>query len=335
MPGIWGDGQRGGIFGAKVDPLLVAELQRRAVEKRQMAQGLESAAKAPSTIGSRAQDWWNNTTFFKPAYDELMGGLTAPGDVMSGAQPTMAADPQTGEFHTDPRLMDRAGALAGAVTLGAGAIPAEANSLRMGIKAYHGSPHSFERFDSSKIGTGEGAQVYGHGDLGVGSGMSHPKSMLDAYELGKKVAAAREKAGVSQTEFFERWAYRGIDDELTPASFDAYSRLEMDPTLRAFMEMGRKGLPLPTEATGWRYGPAPSGGASRNLRDDIDELGVSMAGVENHPDWAGWEWFDSPRQGNRAKHRYEGYLLPEKGSDDEPLFVGVKALSEARKKLAK
>jgi hypothetical protein len=33
----------------------------------------------------------------------------------------------------------------------------------MGIKAYHGSPHDFDRFDMSKIGTGEGAQAYGHG----------------------------------------------------------------------------------------------------------------------------------------------------------------------------
>src|SRR3990167_3625903 len=31
------------------------------------------------------------------------------------------------------------------------------------IRAFHGSPHEFERFDLSKIGTGEGAQVYGHG----------------------------------------------------------------------------------------------------------------------------------------------------------------------------
>lgn len=28
---------------------------------------------------------------------------------------------------------------------------------------YHGSPHKFDRFDASKIGTGEGAQAYGHG----------------------------------------------------------------------------------------------------------------------------------------------------------------------------
>jgi hypothetical protein len=33
----------------------------------------------------------------------------------------------------------------------------------MGAIVYHGSPHKFDKFDSSKIGTGEGAQAYGHG----------------------------------------------------------------------------------------------------------------------------------------------------------------------------
>jgi hypothetical protein len=33
----------------------------------------------------------------------------------------------------------------------------------MGITVWHGSPHKFSKFDSSKIGTGEGAQAYGHG----------------------------------------------------------------------------------------------------------------------------------------------------------------------------
>ena len=31
------------------------------------------------------------------------------------------------------------------------------------ITAYHGSPHEFDEFDTAKIGTGEGAQAYGHG----------------------------------------------------------------------------------------------------------------------------------------------------------------------------
>jgi hypothetical protein len=42
------------------------------------------------------------------------------------------------------------------------AIPRQMNP-QMGAIVYHGSPHKFDKFDSSKIGTGEGAQVYGHG----------------------------------------------------------------------------------------------------------------------------------------------------------------------------
>jgi hypothetical protein len=36
-------------------------------------------------------------------------------------------------------------------------------SVGAAIRAYHGSPHDFEQFSLSKIGTGEGAQAYGHG----------------------------------------------------------------------------------------------------------------------------------------------------------------------------
>lgn len=41
--------------------------------------------------------------------------------------------------------------------------PAIENAVAQGIHAYHSSPYDFDRFDMSKIGTGEGAQVYGHG----------------------------------------------------------------------------------------------------------------------------------------------------------------------------
>lgn len=40
---------------------------------------------------------------------------------------------------------------------------APTNLVGKGIRAYHGSPHDFDKFDISKIGTGEGAQAYGHG----------------------------------------------------------------------------------------------------------------------------------------------------------------------------
>ena len=42
-------------------------------------------------------------------------------------------------------------------------IPGKVPRIPNPIKAYHGSPHDFDKFDLSKIGTGEGAQAYGHG----------------------------------------------------------------------------------------------------------------------------------------------------------------------------
>lgn len=37
------------------------------------------------------------------------------------------------------------------------------SGLTMDLMAYHGTPYRFEKFDASKIGTGEGAQAYGYG----------------------------------------------------------------------------------------------------------------------------------------------------------------------------
>jgi hypothetical protein len=53
-----------------------------------------------------------------------------------------------------------------AMTGGVGGVATRAGETALGsgpIRAYHGSPHDFDRFDFSKIGTGEGAQAYGHG----------------------------------------------------------------------------------------------------------------------------------------------------------------------------
>jgi hypothetical protein len=55
------------------------------------------------------------------------------------------------------------------------------------IRAYHGSPHDFERFDLSKIGTGEGAQAYGHG-LYFAENEGVARSYRDALAPGIRVA---------------------------------------------------------------------------------------------------------------------------------------------------
>lgn len=43
------------------------------------------------------------------------------------------------------------------------ALAGVADDAPRAIRAYHGSPHSFSKFDASRIGSGEGAQAYGHG----------------------------------------------------------------------------------------------------------------------------------------------------------------------------
>src|SRR5512139_3976851 len=64
---------------------------------------------------------------------------------------------------TTEQMVKPAADLAGLVMAGATGAPAMSNAAGMGIRAYHGSPYDFNKFDLSKIGTGEGAQAYGHG----------------------------------------------------------------------------------------------------------------------------------------------------------------------------
>jgi hypothetical protein len=119
------------------------------------------------------------------------------------------------------------GAALGLLPMGRGLRPAT-----QGIRAYHGSPHDFDRFDMSKIGTGEGAQAYGHGLYfaeaepvarqyrDVLSGKVDPyqrRQLDDAW-----VAAARmmRSDGMSEADTFQamRGAYKtASDDELKAA----------------------------------------------------------------------------------------------------------------------
>lgn len=60
--------------------------------------------------------------------------------------------------------------------------------LAIGQTVWHGSPHKFAKFDSSKIGTGEGAQAYGHG-LYLAESPSVAKSYADSlsqYHIATK-----------------------------------------------------------------------------------------------------------------------------------------------------
>lgn len=90
------------------------------------------------------------TDAYKGIVNHMTGGIPLDGsrDALGAAQSLDALAP--------------AGIAVGAAPARAAALGAKA-SPAAGFKAYHGSPHDFDKFSMSQIGTGEGAQAYGHG----------------------------------------------------------------------------------------------------------------------------------------------------------------------------
>jgi len=81
-------------------------------------------------------------------------------------------------FGGDPRAQEQFEKLSGFGT--------DAGGLVGMIKASHGSPHMFDKFDFTKIGTGEGAQAYGHGGY-FAQGFDSPVAKEYQDKLSTKV----------------------------------------------------------------------------------------------------------------------------------------------------
>lgn len=114
---------------------------------------------------------------------DVWSGLKAPGNALRSTPD----NPVTTE-----QMIKPAADLAGVVMGGSYAAPAMRDASGMGIRAYHGSPHDFDRFDLSKIGTGEGAQAYGHG-------LYFAENPAVAGEYKKKLSPKNETEAVAQT----------------------------------------------------------------------------------------------------------------------------------------
>lgn len=82
--------------------------------------------------------------------------------MLPGAKPAGAgamAAGRAGERFAEravPQIMERGG-------MGAEMLQGMSRGTVSPLDVYHGTPYKFDRFDASKIGTGEGAQAYGHG----------------------------------------------------------------------------------------------------------------------------------------------------------------------------
>jgi hypothetical protein len=114
-----------------------------------------------------------------------------------------------------------------------------------GITAYHGSPHSFDRFDMSKIGTGEGAQAYGRGlyfaeneDVAQGYRDTLTKGAMNSIEL-KKIGLSPNDRAHAMT--FARTT-NNLFPEVAARDFANYSGKELTPDL---IEAFRKTMDVP------------------------------------------------------------------------------------------
>ena len=145
-----------------------------------------------------------------------MGRVQAAGDMLSGvagfAAPMVAASKvgvpaasavadaftglSTGAQKAGATVVDRLNQPGPMPTLYSNPIPGLMGPKK-GIKAYHGSPHSFDKFSMDKIGTGEGAQAYGHG-LYFADSEAVAKSYRDA------LADGTERFFVDGQEVFSR-----------------------------------------------------------------------------------------------------------------------------------
>lgn len=97
------------------------------------------------------------------------------------------------------------------------------------IRAYHGSPHEFDRFSNEKIGTGEGAQAYGHGLYFAGR-----KAVAEHYRDGLSRGEPLAEANLSR--FNQRYEAKNAD----AARLDKVAQILEQNAGRALREHGAK-----------------------------------------------------------------------------------------------
>jgi GNAT superfamily N-acetyltransferase len=91
-----------------------------------------------------------------------------------------------------------------------------------GIRAYHGSPHDFDKFSMDKIGTGEGAQAFGHG-LYFAEKEGVAKSYRDA------LAGRQEDARQAAKNFLDKFGDHATAAERMQQTFDQAIKGMNDP----------------------------------------------------------------------------------------------------------
>ena len=151
-----------------------------------------------------------------------MLGLPSFQDAMSAdrelAQQYGAFSPERQQAFYDSPLMPMAGTIAG-VGKAAGA----AGDVAQGIRAYHGSPHTFDQFDMSKFGTGEGGGAYGHG-LYFAESEDAARTYRDALSAGQPGSMYQVRINAKADDFLDWDKPLSEQSDVVQGWFEKYRR---------------------------------------------------------------------------------------------------------------
>ncbi len=124
----------------------------------------------------------------------------------------------------------------------AGVSKGEAKDIKASIDVWHGSPHEFEAFSMEKIGTGEGAQSYGHGlyyGEARGTGESYTGNFRNRGRYivnGKEVSTQGVGSwdNVATPELAAAYAMEQAGDNVKDATMILAGQITHNPSLKDF-----------------------------------------------------------------------------------------------------
>ena len=296
---------------------------------------------ALATGDSDAVEGMKSRMTYKPHTEVGKRAMERLGQDMQALSDAAGLDKMSGYWRDRvvPALQEQAGPIGGSALAAAGlaAITAlgEASpggkaagaSRRFGtgeggaIKAFHGSPHDFEEFKMSQIGTGAGAQVYGHGlyfadDIEVAKSYQ-PRSikaeemMMQRYEQAEavqdyKTMEAWEQAMMHETPAQIRATGVDMGDKAYESAFNAVAdELDTFPREGALMQVNIDATP--DELLDWDKPLSEQSEKVKNLIDDYAPA-VTQGDIKKHlaemPDPTGdWDTFEKWQDARKAMHR--------------------------------
>lgn len=206
----------GGLLGAPVDLATMA--------LRPLGYNFEAPVGGSEWIGKKMQDAGLVSANRNPVA-EALAAIAGPMAVQQAGPKLFAAEQAMAANMAAPAPLN-------AATRGQG-----------GAIVWHGSPHKFDKFDASKIGTGEGAQAYGHGLY-----LAENQKVAEAYKESNLMMSPRarmvlddaggdlRKAAVLAKEKAARMPeYKAAAEELAAAQLGSLYKVDLPDSAIAKM----------------------------------------------------------------------------------------------------